>query len=52
MIRKFTITVGMEQDLWTNNYWAYVAWHVNQQLLDLYNMICKQTITGRMLRDI
>ena len=27
---------------------AYVAWHANKLLLDVFSMICKQTNTGGM----
>ena len=50
MICKQTIAGRMQHDMQTNNYWAYVTWYVNKQLLDVgcSSMIFKLTITGRM----
>ena len=41
----------MQHARYTNNYWGYVAWYVNKQLLEECSLICKQTLNGDMQGD-
>ena len=52
MICKQTITERIQDDMQTNNCWAYAAWYVNKLLLGVCSMICKQTIAGRIYHDM